>query len=147
MISRLKPDLGFSEIWQVITPSLYNHILKFESSFASKFGQKHALAFPYGRTALLYLLKALRIKGKEIICQAYTCVVVAHSIIKSGNEPVFVDSCEMDFNMDLELASEKITEKTGAIIATSIFGYPVNLDTIEYIRKKYPKILCLINLI
>jgi perosamine synthetase len=140
MISRIKSDLGFSGICDVVTPSICNHISKFESSFASKFGQKHALAFPYGRTALIFLLKSLEIKGKEVICPAYTCVVVAHAILKSGNEPVFVDSCNVDFNMNLELVLGQITEKTGAIIATSIFGYPVDLDAIDAIREKYPHI-------
>lgn len=100
--------------------------------------QNEAVAFPYGRTGLIAILKSLGLKNKEIICPAYTCVVVAHAIVKSGNIPVFVDSQEYDFNMDLSLASAKINKNTGAIIATSIFGYPVNLDQLKELKNKNP---------
>ena len=42
--------------------------------------------------------------------------------------------------MDLNIAEQAINEKTGAIIATSLFGYPVNLDQLEEIQKRHPQI-------
>ena len=62
-------------------------------------GKKHAIFFPYGRTGLLFLLEALGISDQEIICPAYTCVVVPHAIVLSRNEPVFVDSNPDTFNL------------------------------------------------
>lgn len=140
MIPRFKPALGWEEIRAALTWPCSDDVVRFENAFAEKMGQKHAVAFPYGRTGLVFLLEALGLKDKEIICPAYTCVVVPHAIVTSGNVPVFVDSQYDDFNMDLDLVPETITEKTGAIIATSIFGYPVNLDKLDDIRKKYPHI-------
>ncbi len=95
----------------------------------------YALAFPHGRTALMILLEALGLKDKEVIVPAYTCVVVPHAVVYSGNKPVFVDSQEPDFNMDLAKVPRAITKDTGAIIATSIFGYPCNLDQLDAIRQ------------
>jgi dTDP-4-amino-4,6-dideoxygalactose transaminase len=66
--------------------------------------------------------------------------VVPHAIVHSGNEPVFVDSSQRDFNMDLDMAEAAITEKTAALIATSIFGYPVDLDRLDRIRRNYPQV-------
>ena len=101
--------------------------------------QKHAIAFPYGRTALIVILKALGLKGKEVICPAYTCVVVAHAIVESGNIPVFIDSDKFDANMNLAQLPKSISERTGAIIATSIFGYPCNLELLDRLREDFGK--------
>lgn len=140
MIPRLKPALGLSELRACFSLPKQNDIERFEQAFAELMGQSYALAFPYGRTGLILLLDALGLKSKEVICPAYTCVVVPHAIVFSKNIPVFVD-CEIGgFNMDLDQVSSKITPRTGAIIATSLFGYPVNLDKLDNIRKDYPNV-------
>lgn len=140
MIPRLKPALGRSELLAALRPHDTGDIDRFEAAFAQLMGQQYALAFPYGRTGLMFLLESLGLKGKEVICPAYTCVVVPHAITYSGNVPVFVD-CEQDgFNMDLDKAESAITENTGAIIATSLFGYPVDLDRLDGIRRRHPNI-------
>ena len=141
MIPRLKPTIGIKELVAALHPARRDDVERFEIAFAALMGQKYALAFPYGRTGMMLLFKALGLKNKEIICPAYTCVVVPHSIVYSGNKPVFVD-CEKDgFNMDLDQAEKAITEKTVAIITTSLFGYPVDLDKLDVFKKKYPYIL------
>jgi dTDP-4-amino-4,6-dideoxygalactose transaminase len=140
VIPRLKPLLGTKEILAALHLPRKDDVIRFEKKFARLMDQKYALAFPYGRTGLMLLLKALEIKNKEIICPAYTCVVVPHAIVYSGNTPVFVDCEPQGFNMDLEKAEDIITDKTGALIATSIFGYPVNLDKLDKIRKKHPQV-------
>jgi len=140
MIPRLKPTIGARELVAAFHPPRRNDVERFERSFAELMGQKHALVFPYGRTGLMLLLEALGLHNKEIICPAYTCVVVPHAIIYSDNKPIFID-CEADgFNMDLNIAEQVINKKTGAIIATSLFGYPVNLDQLDEIRKRHPDI-------
>jgi len=141
MIPRFKPTIGLPEWKAILTPSRPDAVERYEAAFAAHMGQRHAVALAYGRTGLLVLLKALGIKDKEIICPAYTCVVVPHAIVESGNEPVFVDSSEHDFNMDLDLAEAAITKDTVAIIATSIFGYPVDLDRLDLLHKKFPQLL------
>lgn len=141
MIPRLKPFLDWRELAAALRPSLQDDVARFETAFAEKMGQNHAVAFPYGRTGLIMLLEALGLKGKQIVCPAYTCVVVAHAIMVSGNEPVFVDSRSDDFNMDLDLVPGLISDRTGAIIATSIFGQPVDLDKLDAIRKQFPGIV------
>lgn len=139
MIARLRPKFGLEEFiaaWKGTKGE--QDIITFEEEFASLLQVKHAISFPYGRTGLILLLKALDLENQEIICPAYTCVVVPHAIVYSGNEPIFVDSQELDFNMNLDLAEKAINENTGAIIATSIFGYPVDLEKIKKIRERYP---------
>jgi dTDP-4-amino-4,6-dideoxygalactose transaminase len=140
MISRLRPTIGIREFAAALSPSHRDDVERFEGSFAKLMGQKYSLAFPYGRTGMILLFEALGLKQKEIICPAYTCVVVPHSIVYSGNTPVFVDCEQGSFNMDLGKAGEVITKKTGAIISTSLFGYPVDLDKLDALKKKYPHV-------
>lgn len=138
MIPRLKPNFGFEEL---MTLFRYGKVTleDFETAFAKKFGVKYAAAFPYGRVGLLGLFKGLGFINKEIILPAYTCVVVAHAIVLSGNIPRFIDSKLPDFNMNLDLVDQAINENTTAILATHIFGYPLNMNYLYEIVGKYEK--------
>jgi dTDP-4-amino-4,6-dideoxygalactose transaminase len=140
MIPRFDPILGFGEFIRIFAPSRKSAPEMFEEKFAKEMNQNYALAFPYGRTALAILIEALGIKDKEVIIPAYTCIVVPHAVIYSGNSPVFVDSSAEDYNMDFDLIESAISEQTAAIIATSIFGNPINLDKIKAFKRKYPNI-------
>lgn len=140
MIPRFKPTLGIQELLAALHPARSDDIEQFENDFAHLMGQKHALAFAYGRTGMIHLLKAIGLENKEIICPSYTCIVVPHAIVFSGNRPVFVDCAEGGFNMDLDKVEKAITPKTGAIISTSLFGYPVDLDRLSILQHKYPHI-------
>jgi dTDP-4-amino-4,6-dideoxygalactose transaminase len=140
LIPRFKPDIGFRELIAAFSVPHKDDVERFEQAFAELMEQKYALGFPYGRTGLILLLEALGIKNKEIICPAYTCVVVPHAIVYSGNIPVFVDCEPVGFNMELEAACKAITKNTAAIIATSIFGYPVNLDKLGLVRRRHPQL-------
>jgi dTDP-4-amino-4,6-dideoxygalactose transaminase len=141
MIPRLKPDLGLAELFASLNFFKKNVISDFENSFRIKLNSKHVLTFAYGRSAIFSILKGLELENGEVICPSYTCVVVPNAIVTAGCIPVFVDSCQQDFNMDLDLLEKAITSKTVAIIATSIFGHPVDLKKLALIKDKYPHIL------
>ena len=140
MIPRFKPPLGYQELLAALQRQRQDDVPIFESAFAQMMGHRYGIAFPYGRTGLIFLLEAMGLKNKEIICPAYTCVVVPHAIVYSGNTPVFIDCESNGFNMELERVEEAISERTGAIIATSLFGYPVDLDKLERIHQRHPHI-------
>jgi dTDP-4-amino-4,6-dideoxygalactose transaminase len=135
MIPRFKPYLGKEELLAALKPAPLA-VERFEVEFARAFDAKHALAFPYGRSALWALFKGLDIQDAEIIMPAYTCVVVAHAIVLSGNRPRFVDITLHDYNMDLNQVAEAITKKTKAIIATHLFGYPLDIDRLAEIVRE-----------
>ena len=118
MIPRLKAALSLSELKAAFSFANSDDVSLFEQEFARLSDQKYAVAFPYGRTGIVAVLKALDIECGEILCPAYTCVVVPHAIVISGNVPVFLDSSPEDMNMDLSLVEKAITEKTRAIVAT-----------------------------
>ncbi len=132
MIPRLKPYLDKEELLAVFQRG-ENVAVHFEEEFARTFEAKYAIAFPYGRSGLWAFFKALGIEGTEVIMPAYTCVVVAHAIVLSGNIPRFVDITPYDYNMDLDQVEAAINKQTQAIIATHLFGYPLNVDRLSEI--------------
>lgn len=138
MIPRLRPNLGKAE-WRQVLRAHYT-VGDFEGECARVLGVRHSVAFAYGRTAMMALFDVAGIKNKEIICPSYTCVVVAHAIVLSGNTPVFVDSEADGYNMCLEKVREAITENTAAIIVTSIHGFPVDIDRLVTLTGDFPDI-------
>ncbi|WP_193370353.1 DegT/DnrJ/EryC1/StrS family aminotransferase [Pelagibius marinus] len=140
MIPRLSPDIPLAGLGQALHPSPPDAVDRFEAAFAEVAGTRHAIAFPYGRTALICLLQAMGLKDRQIICPSYTCVVVPHAIEYSGNESVFVDVSEDSFLMDMDLAEQAVNERTKALIATSLFGEPVDLDRLARFEERFPAV-------
>ena len=138
MIPRLCPPIRLSDLPRAFLPA--QPVACFEHAFAVLAGTKHAIAFPYGRTALICLLEALGIADKEVICPSYTCVVVPHAIVHSRNTPVFVDCAPDSFLMDMALARDAVSAQTGAVIATSFFGEPVSLDALASFGRMHPNV-------
>lgn len=128
MIPRLKPAFDGAEIAAALRPGSSADVADFERAFAAKFEAAEAVAFPYGRTALKGLLHALNLQDAEVVAPSYTCVVVQHATLLSRNVPVFVDNTMTDYNMDLDQLAAAITPRTGAILATHLFGFPLDLD-------------------
>jgi dTDP-4-amino-4,6-dideoxygalactose transaminase len=139
MIPRFKPYLNWQEIITLLRP-LANARVRFEVEFAHAFEANEAIAFAYGRSALWAFFKALDVENAEVILPAYTCDVVAHAIVLSGNVPRFVDITLFDYNMDLEQVAEAVNERTRVIIATHLFGYPLDLDRLSQIVESAEKL-------
>jgi len=130
MIPRLKPYLGKEEILTIFK-SRKLAVQRFEQSFAAQFHSSYAISFPYGRSALWAFLNALELKNIEVVQPAYTCSVVAHATVLSGNIPVFVDNTLTDYNMDIDLLADAITPNTRVVIPTHLFGYPMDIDKVD----------------
>lgn len=142
MIPRLKANLGLKELRTALTPTgnRAEAVGAFEQAFAKQFHARNAIAMPYGRTGLMLLLNAMGIKGDEVLCPAYTCLVVPEAIALSGNRPVFVDCCARDYNIDFDLLDKAVGQNTKALIATSIFGHPLDLDKLDAFRARHSHI-------
>ncbi len=133
MIPRLKPYFDHREVNAFLFHPA--SLPAFEKEFAKKFHCADAVVFPYGRSALWAFFESQGIKKKHIIQPAYTCSVVAHATILSGNVPVFIDSTLGDYNMQLEKLERAITPDTCAVIPTHLFGYPLDVHIVREIVK------------
>jgi len=133
---RLKPYYTFSDWLAVLNIFQKNPIKNYEKEFAKKFENNYGVMFQHGRSGLYALFKIWGLENDEVICPAYTCVVVPNAIVLSGNIPVFIDSAKDGFNMDVKLLENSITEKTKAIVVTHIFGYPMDVLKVQKSVKK-----------
>ena len=113
-------------------------IKAFEERFAGYIGRKYAIAVNNGTNALILALKAINLpEGSEVIIPSFTIISCALACIYNNLIPVFIDSEEETWNMDVSKIKEKITEKTKAIMAVHIYGHPVDMDEVFKIAKRH----------
>ena len=107
-------------------------VTEFERQVAAGVGATHAIGVSSGTDALLLSLMALGIgPGDEVLCPSFTFFATAGSVSRTGAIPVFIDSLDDDFNLDLENAARRITDKTKAIIPVHLFGQAADMDAVQ----------------
>lgn len=89
-----------------------------------------------GTLALQLAIKALALKG-EIITTPYSYVATTNAILWEGCDPIFVDIDPNTFCIDPHLIEGSITEKTTAILATHVYGYPCDVQKIQTIADRH----------
>ena len=94
----------------------------FEKEAAEYLGVPHAIGVSSGTDALIVALLAAGVgPGDEVICPSFTFFATAGSVVRVGATPIFADSLENSFNIDMESAKSRITSKTKAIIPVHLF--------------------------
>ncbi len=108
--------------------------------FMTHFGRW--LGFPYvfgassGRSAFQLALEALNLeKGREIIFPVFTFPVIPMVAQLMGYRPVFCDVDPVTYNSGPEHIEAKITERTGAVLATHLFGRPCPIGGIAELTR------------
>lgn len=107
--------------------------------------KKQVVALSSGTAAVHLALLACGVgPGDEVIVQSFTFCASSHPVTYLGATPVFVDSDQDSWNMDLDLMEEAILDrkrKTGrypkAIVPVALYGMPYNIDRIMEIANKY----------
>lgn len=117
-------------------------VKRFENNFKKLIGKKYCSSVSSGSAALDVALKVIDLKkGDEVIIPNFTIISPAISIIKLGGVPVPIDCDLYDWNMNINQIEKNISKRTKAIIATHIYGYPIQIDRIQKICKKNDIIL------
>ena len=102
-----------------------------EQAFAEKFGRKYAVAFNSGTSTLHAALEAVGVgPGDEVISPAITVIMNTTATIHANAVPVYADVQPTTFTIDPEDVKRKITSKTKAIMAVSIYGLSPDMDAI-----------------
>jgi len=98
----------------------------------------HAIGVSSGTDALLLAFMALDLgPGDEVLCPTFTFFATAGTIARTGATPVFVDSCPVSFNIDVEDARRKVTAKTKAIVPVHLFGQSADMDAVNAFAKEH----------
>lgn len=104
---------------------------EFTSRFGRWLGLPHVFGTSSGRSAFQLALEALELeKGREIIFPAFTFPVIPMVAQLMGYIPVFCDVDPRTYNAGPEHIEAKLTERTGAVLATHLFGRPCPIHEI-----------------
>ena len=103
----------------------------FEREFAAYIGTEHAIAMANGTLALEAALSALGVgDGDEVIVPARTFIATASCVAMRGGVPVVADIDPDSGNLTVESIEAARTEKTRAIIAVHLGGWPCDMNGI-----------------
>ena len=92
-------------------------VAEFEKQFAEYCQAEHCVGLASGTEALHMALRALDIgPGDEVITAGNSFAATAFAIAYVGAKAVFVDVDPEDYNIDVSLIEQAISEKTKAII-------------------------------
>jgi dTDP-4-amino-4,6-dideoxygalactose transaminase len=113
-------------------------VSELERRFAAYHDAKHGIAVANGTVSLEIALTAAGVRpGDEVIVPPITFVASATAIARIGAVPVFVDVGANTINLNPQLASAAITERTRAIVLVHFAGCPADLDSFTRLCKEY----------
>ena len=116
----------------------YDYIERFEASFASYIGSRHAVATSSGTGALQLGLAALGIgAGDEVILADTNWIASVAPVVHLGATPVFVDILPDSWCLDPQKVEAAITPRTKAIIAVHIYGNLCQMDALAALATKH----------
>jgi len=118
--------------------SLGPWIDRFEEQIAERVGAPFAAAVSSGTAGLHLLCKIAGLgPGDEVITTPLSFVASANCFILEGATPVFADVDPITFNLDPAAVEAAVTERTRAIVAVDMFGYPCELDELRAIADRH----------
>lgn len=113
-----------------------NHL--FEKEFAASVGVNYAVAVMNGSVALEAALMALNIgDGDEVIVTPRSYIASASCAVMRGAKPVFTDVDRDSQNITADTIKKVITNRTRAIVAVHLAGWPCAMDEIVALAKKH----------
>ncbi len=108
--------------------SLGPTIDRFEELMAERVGAPYAAAVSSGTAALHLLVRIAGIgPGDEVITSPLSFAASANCFLFEGATPVFADVDPGTWNLDPAAVEAAITERTKAVVAVDMFGYPCEL--------------------
>ena len=135
LIPRLRASYSLTDLAVAFFTNAAGDRERFEGAFAAAFEFPHALLFPYGRGALFELMKVLQQRDREVLCPAYTCVVVPHAVKLAGHRVRFADSSPDHFLVPADEWRRQVTPSTALAIMTPLFGYPIDKSSSDAVVK------------
>ena len=115
---------------------------RFEELFAGAVGAHHCAAVSSGTAGLHLCMRIADVgAGDEVITSPYSFVASANCAMYEGARPVFADIDARTLNVDPAAVEAAVTERTKAIVAVDIFGYPCELDELRAICDRHGLVL------
>jgi len=119
-------------------------IRSFEKAFETIMGGGHAVALVSGTAALHLALQLAGVRpGDEVFCASLTFVATGNAILYCGARPVFVDSDERTWNMDVELLADALKQRAranslpSALVVVHAYGQCADMEPISQLAQEY----------
>lgn len=107
------------------------YVSELEEGFAEWLGTGAAVAASSGTAAIHAVIAGISPEpGDEIVTTPVTDIGAITPILYQGAIPVFADVDPTSGNVTADSISERLSERTRAIIVTHLFGTPVDLDPV-----------------
>jgi perosamine synthetase len=118
--------------------SLGPTIDRFEEQIAERVGAPYAAAVSSATAGLHLLVRIAGIgPGDEVITSPLTFAASANCFIYEGATPVFADVDPLTWNLDPAAVEEAVTERTKAVVAVDMFGYPCELTPLMELCERH----------
>jgi perosamine synthetase len=112
--------------------SLGPRLEEFEHAFAARVGARYASAVSSGTAALHLALRAVGVgEGDEVVTTPFSFVASANVAVYERARPVFADIDPVTLNLDPEAAAAAVGDRTAALLAVHVFGYPADMQALE----------------
>jgi perosamine synthetase len=118
--------------------SLGPWIDRFEEEVAARVGAPYAAALSSGTAGLHLLCQIAGLgPGDEVITSPLSFVASANCFVVEGATPVFADVDPVTLNLDPAAVEAAVTERTRAIVAVDMFGFPCELDELRAVAERH----------
>ena len=130
------------EFW--LTAGRYTN--EFEKKFAAYLGVRHCALVNSGSSANLLAFSVLTspLLGERRVCRGDEVITVAAGfpttvtpIIQYGAVPVFVDVTIPQYNIDVAMLEQALSDKTKAVMVAHTLGNPFDLKAVQAFCKKH----------
>lgn len=121
----MKPRLNI-----VFSASMRETFIQAENEYSPRYNE---FLFNHNRSAILFILNHLNIRGGNVAVMTYNCHTVMNAIHQAGCHPIFID-VDNSLKMDTEdLRKKAQTQRIDAVIVTHLFGIPNEINAIRNI--------------
>jgi len=121
---------GIDDVTELLTSgqlSVGNVVPEFESSFTKMVECEYGVAVASGSVALELALEAIFEKGDTVALSPYNCGAMLYSVLRTGLEPVFVDS---ESETGALSAEELRNTAVDGVLLSHMYGHPAAIDDI-----------------
>jgi perosamine synthetase len=101
----------------------------YEKALCRRFESEYAVAVSSGTAAIMVALAAVGVGLGDQVALTPTCpLCTVYPVMNAGAEPLFVDTREHGFGMDIDALKAVLSTRLKALIDIPMWGYPTEVD-------------------
>ncbi|HEX6331135.1 MAG TPA: DegT/DnrJ/EryC1/StrS family aminotransferase [Actinomycetota bacterium] len=110
-------------------------VRELERRAAEYLGVRHCVAVASCTAGLMLVLRAADLAG-DVVVPSFTFAATAHAVAWNGLHPVFADVDPETLTLDPDSVSRAIGVRTGAILATHVYGTPCDVEGLQALARR-----------